>query len=283
MSGTEASAEEVFDARLGKLEAVLDRKAPIDSLGALISAIDPKNKRTGQLNKVAIGLDSSVFLRLCSHRKIVDILDYLGGQHSGPLILPGQAVQEFWNNQLAAVDTVASTLKKKFEALKQEANKVDKNFGNFSENIDLLLSEFSSEYGYVYDKVTLHNTLKLLEILQGKAVLPYVPRMRFHDIAIHRKRTKTPPGFKDDGDGDFYIWVDFLYGLIQAQDEGKSFEHAVIVTHDQKVDWSRAGIAHPVLVAEVKKLVGVSFEAWTIDMLYTAIEQQLSAASKSDL
>jgi hypothetical protein len=257
--------------RLAKLESVLDRKTPVNSLDALSSAMRPKAKEANDLNKIAFGLDSSVFLKLGSHKQSADIVDYLDTRHSGPLILPGQAVQEFWNNQLAAVETVATGLKKKFDALKLDASKVDVNFGDYSEKMQSLLDSFSSEYGYVYDEATLRSTSNILDVLKKKAFLSYVPRTRFSDIAITRKRTKTPPGFKDDGDGDFYIWIEFLGGLMQAKDSGQNFQHAVILTNDQKIDWSRAGIAHPVLTAEVAKLVDVTFEVWTVDQFYAAI------------
>lgn len=257
------------------LEAVLDRQITFNSLDALVSAIN-KIKKKPQPEDVAIGIDSCVFLRLATHKDSADIIDYLGAKHNGPLILPGQAIQEFWNNQLAAVDTIGAGIKKKFDALKQEASKIDPNFGEYANSMNSLLDQFSSEYGYVYDASTHRSTLTLLELLKKKAFLSYVPRMRFHEMAVHRKQTKTPPGFKDDGDGDFFLWIDFLYGLLRAKQQGQHFSHAVILTHDKKQDWSRATIAHPILTAEVQELVGVPFDVWTIDNLYEAISQNSS-------
>jgi hypothetical protein len=149
--------------------------------------------------------------------------------------------------------------------------KVDHNFGDFGEKMNELLDRFSAEHGYVYDEAILRKTIGILGVLKDKAVLSYVPRSRFADIAASRKRTKTPPGFKDEGDGDFFIWAEFLYGLLQARDSGQAFNHAVVVTLDQKPDWSRAGVAHPVLAAEMRQLLGVNFEVWTIDQLVEAI------------
>jgi hypothetical protein len=269
-------------ANLVQLEAVLDRQVPIDSLEALFLAVDRRNKKSPELEKVAIGIDSSVFLRLASHKHSADIVDYLDTKHLGPLILPGQAVQEFWNNQLAAVDTVAAGVKKKFDALKLDVAKVDPNFGDYAESMGSLLEQFSSDYGYVYDAATLRTTTFLLELLKKKAFLSYVPRMRFHEIALSRKRTKTPPGFKDDGDGDFFVWVEFLYGLLHAKDQGPEFDHAIILTHDQKIDWSRASVAHPVLAAEVQKLVGVPFDVWTIERFYQAMMENSSEVSQTE-
>ena len=81
----------------------------------------------------------------------------------------------------------------------------------------------------------------------------------------------TPPGFRDNGDGDFFIWVDLLTGLLEAQALGKEYRRVALVSLDKKVDWSRAGIAHPILVAEVRTLLNVPFEIWTIDRLSAEI------------
>ena len=97
------------------------------------------------------------------------------------------------------------------------------------------------------------------------------PRAPFQEIGALRKRTRTPPGFRDDGDGDFFIWVDLLTGLLDAQVRGDKYGRVALVSLDKKVDWSRAGIAHPILVAEVRTLLNVPFEIWTIDKLATEI------------
>lgn len=266
MSGTDLpDVQEIFPEQKALIR-VLDRQTTINSLDALVHTMRPEQREI-PLERTAIALDANVFLRLSNHPKSVDIIDYLSAAHSAPLILPGQAIQEFWNNQLQAVDTVTSGLRKKFEALKADFGKVDKNFGDYAAQIDELFSKFTAEHGHVYDEQTVGRTLGLLEMLQKRALVPYAPRLQFHGIAAQRKKTKTPPGFKDDGDGDFFIWVDFLTGLQKAQSDGIAFELAVLLSHDQKIDWSRAGMAHPILVAEAKALVGVPFEIWTIDRL----------------
>ena len=275
MSGTEVLASA---SNLDKLEAVLDRQIPIDSLSALLSSVDRTPHKNIQLENVAIGIDSSVFLKLANHSKSEDIVDYLGSKHHGPLILPGQAIQEYWNNQYSSIPSIASEIQKKFENLRKEADKLGPNFPGYAAEMNNLLDRFSSEFGYVYDASTIRSTLSLLTLLKDKAALSYVPRMRFHDMALSRKRTKTPPGFKDDGDGDFFLWVDFLYGLLRAKDASQQFNHAVILTHDKKPDWSRASIAHPILTAEMQELVGVPFDVWTIEQLSEAIAKNASAA-----
>lgn len=106
--------------------------------------------------------------------------------------------------------------------------------------------------------------------------MPYAPRLRYKEIAAIRKRTKTPPGFRDEGDGDFFIWVDLLHGLQQAQLNKHSFSRVVLVSLDKKIDWSREGIAHPILVAEARALLNVPFEMWTLNDL----AREVSAATE---
>ncbi|CAN5923017.1 hypothetical protein BH11PSE3_BH11PSE3_12420 [soil metagenome] len=249
---------------------VLDRQINFDSLGALVSAIR-SDASTTPLAETAICLDATVFLRLAGHPKSADIVDYLSSRHTAPLILPGQAIQEFWNNQLHVVDTVAATLKKQFASFKDALSKVDKSFGKYVSQIDELLEQFSTEHGHVYDEASIRKTLSLLDVLAKRASVPYARRNRFLEIAASRKKTKTPPGFRDEGDGDFFIWIDMLTGLQRAQAGGQKFTRAVLVCLDKKIDWSRAGVAHPILVAELKALLGVPFEIWTTDRLATEI------------
>jgi hypothetical protein len=245
---------------------ILDRQTAFQPLEALVNALSQATSVI-PIGQTAIGLDANVFLRLSGHRRGADIIDYLSSAHRAPLILPGQAVQEFWNNQLQAVDAIAAGLRKKFSDLRDDLQKIDPSFGDYASQFVELLDKFSAEYGHLYDEGTVRKTLSFLEMLRSRALLPYAPRTRFHDIAAHRKRTKTPPGFRDDGDGDFFIWVDFLTGLQASKAEQRAFAKAVLVSHDRKLDWSRSGIAHPILVAEVNALVDVPFEIWNIDKL----------------
>jgi hypothetical protein len=131
-----------------RLIGVLDRQVACDSLSALVSAMKPE-AHPASLEDTAIGLDANVFLRLSGHSKSIDIIDYLGSRHTSPLILPGQAIQEFWNNQLQVVDTVAASLRKQFDAFKGSLNKVAKDFGSYLEQIDALLDQFSAEHGHL--------------------------------------------------------------------------------------------------------------------------------------
>lgn len=128
-----------------------------------------------------------------------------------------------------------------------------------------MIDEFAKEYGHVYDAATNASVAKMLQILQESASCSFVPRARFEGLARARKKTKTPPGFKDDGDGDYFVWADFLYGLLTSLGEGQRIQHVILLTNDQKPDWSTAGTPHPVLSAEVKALFGAKFHLWNLE------------------
>ena len=71
-----------------------------------------------RMSSTAIAIDTNVFLRMAGHKHREDMIDYLVSQHEAPIILPGQVIQEFWNNHLGAVDTVAKRLQNDFEKFK---------------------------------------------------------------------------------------------------------------------------------------------------------------------
>lgn len=264
MRDTFGTRDDALNERLEvEIMAVLSRERPIEALAALTHAYRPEPKEVS-LGRSAIALDSSVFLRLGTQEGVID---YLGASHPAPIVLPGQSIQEFWNNNLNAAESIASGISKKFDALKAEIEKVDSTFGDFSAKFKTLLDEFRDSFGYAYDGGTVRRTTSLLEVLKSKAVVSYVSRARFAAMAESRNKTKTPPGFKDTGDGDFFIWLDLLKALLLTKDRGSKFDRVVLVTNDKKIDWSREGIPHPILSAELQALVGVPLETWNLDRL----------------
>ncbi|WP_280181428.1 PIN-like domain-containing protein [Nocardia farcinica] len=258
---------------LDLLEQVFDRVVDLQPLNALTGAIGEVSKPVPNLKQAAIGFDSSVFIRLATHRRSVDILDYLPN-HKGPLVLPGQAVQEFWNNRLAAIDTVGRSLEKKFQALADDVQKVDAQFGDFEHETKQMLERFQRDFGYIYDKKTKDRVAKMLLILEENATCRFVPRSRFISLANFRKRTKTPPGFRDDGDGDFFIWADFLFSLLtwSSPDRSGGFSHVILLTNEKKPDWSTNGRPHPILAAEVNCLFKARLDLWDLETFIDAVE-----------
>jgi PIN like domain len=255
-----------YDAALATVSEVLSRTTNIDVLAALAGAIQ-FNLSPAPLENTVIALDANVILRLAGHRRSDDIVDYLRTAFPGRLILPGQVVQEFWNNQLLAVATKSAEIKKKYNELRGLMEGIDARFETFSDKFSTVLDEFNENFGYVFDDRTIGKTKLLIELLQEKALVPFVPRTALAETALVRKRTKTPPGFKDDQDGDFFVWSDLLLGLAQLKNEMPALERVVLVTLDRKIDWSRNGVPHPILSSEISAVCGASFETITIDVL----------------
>lgn len=251
--------------REDKIYRVLNRQAGLNSLEALSSAYRAETIVVAP-ESTAFVFDSSVFLRMSRYD---DVVDYFGLRHSGALVLPGQSIKEFWNNHLNTSDTIATSIKKKFDALAAEIEKIDPSFIDFGSKFTNLIEEFRSDYGYVYDPATLRRTQALFEMLQSKATIGYISRDRFAALAAHRKSTKTPPGFKDPAgnDGDYFVWLDMLDGLLRTRYLGSLYTNVVLVTEDKKLDWSRETIAHPILASEVEAVCGASFQIWNLARL----------------
>lgn len=144
---------------------------------------------------------------------------------------------------------------------------MDSEFGDYASRFDSLIDEFNAEFGYVFDENSTRRARLFLELLQEKAKVPFVSRSALFQTAQARKRTKTPPGFKDTTDGDFYVWADLLLGLAEMKEEGAVFQRVALVTMDKKIDWSRQGGPHPILSAEVGAICGADFETITINEL----------------
>jgi len=258
-----------------KIAQVLNRDKPINAIEFLIKSYQVTGPSPEfQKDKLAIGFDTNSFLRVAGSHGADDVIDYLRDHHKGPLIIPGQAIQEFWKNDYETVRKVGDQLNKKFDEFRSSVSRISDDFGDYARDIQEKLESFDEEHGNIYETDSLSKTLDWLESVKEKAIVPFAPRAYFADIAVVRKRTKTPPGFKDkiNEDGDFYIWVDFLLGLHMAK-KTKSFTHAVLVTNEKKPDWNRNGMVHPILAAEVHALFGIGFETWDINKLVRYVRE----------
>lgn len=261
-----------------RLLALLNRRIEVDVLGCFVDSLRGEVSLT-PFRVTAIALDSSAFLRLSMHPRSADVVDYLKLNHSAPTILPGQAVQEFWNNQFAVVQSISVSMKKNFEEIKRYVDQMDEDFGDFGTKFDGIMGEFSQRYEYIYDPALSRKLLSFLEALREFAIVTFAPRLGLGDLAIQRKKSKTPPGFMDEKDGDFYIWVDLMFGLDLARRSGRDFAGVVLVTNDKKKDWSRASVAHPVLSSEMAALFQVPLQIWSTDRLVKEVTDLIDAAA----
>jgi hypothetical protein len=246
--------------------ALLDRGVDISALSSLSVALKFELPER-DLAQTVIAFDANVVLRLSKHPKCDDIVDYLRTSFPGHLVLPGQVIQEFWNNQFLAVDSISSAVQKKFKELSDAIGEFDERFGEYSARFKALVDEFSEEYGYVFDDNTARKTKLFVDLLLEKARVPFIPRTLIAESAEVRKKSKTPPGFKDGGDGDFFVWADLLLALAELKEEGVEYQRVTLVTLEKKIDWSRGGIPHPILSAEIHAICGAEFETVTVEIL----------------
>jgi len=258
------------DAVFGDILSILERRTEIDALGALIHAVKA-SPATATLATSAIIIDANAVLRIPGHNKSSDIIDYLRTVHEKPVVLPGQVIQEFWNNQVSAVGTIYKNIKTKSGELDKEVAKAIGVGVAGLDGISIAVDEFKKDNEHLFDAQIIQKTTIFLEQLKLTAIVPYAPRSGLNEIALHRKMAKTPPGFKDDGDGDFLVWVDALWGLSNAKANGKEFDSVILLSNDKKPDWCRGHIAHPVLYAEMRALLNVHFEVWNLDYFAKAI------------
>lgn len=265
-----------------ELLSVFERRRSINPMADLVDAIG-RDSKSGQrksqdfLSCSAIGIDTNILLRLATQKNYYNVVDYLRKVHKAPLIIPGQSIQEFWNNSISYMNEDTKKLWSKYSAFENEANNFEFDFGGHLKNIRDSLEEFKLELERVGDRSTIELAKKVLNDLQERGVVSFCPRSPFYEVVAHRDKTKTPPGFEDKGkDGDFFIWADFLYGLKKQQICGMKFDHVIFVTQDGKPDWSIAGSAHPILVSEVRALLNTSFEIWDFNELITETSSKAS-------
>ena len=256
---------------------VLNRDYPISPLDELKRGIAPASRaRVDRTLPFAIGFDTNAIFRLGLGSRGPDAVDYLVNSHKGPVIVPGQTIQEVWNNSLSAVLPQAKVVRKKLEELEAEMQKVDQHLGSEGAAVREAITELIATRGDWVDPAALATFETTLESLLKAGVTSYVPREGFAALARVRKDTKTPPGFEDSGFGDFFVWADFLYGLAS---ESRGFDGAVLVTNDTKKDWSRNGVAQPSLVAEAEAVAGVPFELWTLEDFKALASSVVTAAA----
>lgn len=245
----------------------LNRSSNAELLEELYNGLAQKDRRP-QLPleaRLAFGFDTNAIFRLGLGPQGADAIDYLSKRHDGPVIIPGQAVQEIWNNFLAGVEPKAKGVAKKLAELESEMQAIGQELGPLGAAAKDAIQQLIDSHGDWTDPGALAVFDGTLKTLLGVAKVSHVPRDEFYKLALVRKETKTPPGFRDDARnfGDYFIWADFLYGL--ATTDLSSVDAVVFVTNDQKQDWSRNNVPHPILVSEARLVTGKEFRLWSLE------------------
>lgn len=261
--------------KLSRLEALVRREESLNAFSQLAKNLGSAPKKKPSVVNAAICLDTCVLIKLATHPHAEAILDYFATRHKGVLVVSAQSLQEFWNNHIFAVETVSAGIARKFSELEKEVLKVDKSWSNFSDEITNLLHRLKDNFGHLHDAKLRSRLFDFSNQIAARAFLSEVPRSRFHPYAEQRKKLKTPPGFEDEGYGDFFIWLDFLFGIRMTESRLGSESIAVMVTDDKKKDWSKGGVPHPVLAAEMEDYAGRQLETWTLQRLWEQIAAEV--------
>ncbi|MFT3660458.1 MAG: PIN-like domain-containing protein [Gordonia sp. (in: high G+C Gram-positive bacteria)] len=208
-------------------------------------------------------------------------MDYLvGSRRTAPLIIPGQAVQEVWNNALTGVKTKSKKLTEAHKSLVREIRELDRDLGPYAEDAATSLESFAKWHGDWFDVEAQQYFIGTVKNLTDRAVSMSVPRVEFSSLAQIRNNTKTPPGFSDPSDnhGDFFIWADFMYAL--AVSDLSNVDGIIFVTEDGKQDWRLAGVGHPILTAEIRSLTGLPFKLCDLGELFSLAQKSIGGRSE---
>lgn len=254
-----------YNRNFQKILSVLGRSNSVNPMRAFDSILVQGQRPISDISNTAIGFDANSILRLATHKKMDDILDIIQVKNI-LCVVPEQALQEFWNNELAVADSVNRKIKIKLDELKKYLSESGVYETDEIKNIEIELNKLEANHGYLMDPKYREKTKNVFEFLSSQATVVTTPREKLVEIANLRKKSKTPPGFKDDGYGDFFCWVDLIFALM-INKKKYSFESVLWVTSDKKMDWSRESIPHPILIAEMKTLVGANLYTCDLDKL----------------
>lgn len=263
---------------LEQIIEVLDRRIPASgpsAVKALSSAMSTPQGEGKDIKHAAFTIDSSALLRMARDPKNYDVIDFLLTLDT-PTVLPGQTLQEFWNNRLEYVHTIGSEFSKRFAPFQDYIKRSAGKFGTLEQELNDWLNKVEEEFLHRYDEPTARSVSKLISLLEGNILCDFAPRELLSHVAEQRKKTKTPPGFRDSADnyGDFYVWTDTLYSLqIYATNRGGvDFNQVILISNDQKLDWISHDIPHPALTSEIACLFHVPFQIWTYEKLKLTVK-----------
>lgn len=267
---------------IARLVGVLDGRLETAVLRHLRAIIDHPQASPEPDAEIAFGFDASILLNVGKGRSGPDVVDYLGQRHTGPLIVPAQALMELWNGHVGGIHALGDELRQRFTELTQVLEELDPQYAHFRDESRRLLSDFEDRYGLIMEERTAGQLASLLDVFVARAVIPQLPGEPFSEIASRRQLRRIPPGFKDSTNGDFYIWAEFLLGLLSTRESGATFTKCVLVTDDRKPDWSSKGTTHPSLRAEVEALTGAEFETWSLDKLTRFVVASVSGSADAE-
>jgi len=266
------------------IHAVLDRQvASFSPLPSAIEVLSAKQRPSAQGQRpLAIGFDTNALFEIINHRQADDIVDLLNTIDI-PLVLPGQCVQEFWNNKLAGITTLREKAKTKLEDLEKVISQIVDDVGLTEEVGDLrdAVEAFSKKHSELTDTRRTQAASALFAMLERRGVIAYFPRSALLETANSRMLSKAPPGFRDAPKlGDMYVWADFLLGASRSIGRGKKAppSYVAFVSIDRKPDWELNGRPHPLLSGEVSHVLKCGLDVLNVDELRVLLVSLRSSA-----
>ena len=245
---------------------VMNRSSNIESFTELHRGlVDGRRPRIDDETDIAFGFDTNALYRIGLNGTSGDnAIDYLSQQHNAPVIIPGQTIQEVWNNIVAGLEPQAKKVQKAFEALETDLLAIEQELGTAGDTARVAIDALTDAHADWLDPSSFTIFDRTVEALLKVGSVSYVPRVEFTELARVRNDTKTPPGFRDENNnhGDFFVWADFLYGLAKVSTGGLGA--SVFVTDERKIDWRRLARPHPLLIAEASAVSGLPFDLWTV-------------------
>jgi hypothetical protein len=215
------------------------------------------------LREAVVAVDASVLLNLYrfrpkTSRDLIKILRGVGDR----LVVPHQALREFWRRRQRTQDSPAGATKVATDALDKSERSIkdalvtwaravgadDEELDDIIIRVEISLEDVRRELQSVLPDASPEGDEdpileQLEEILAGRVTSPLAPEDWAERVAEANRRieAKEPPGYMDadkqDGDlpeggaGDYLVWYEaILYAKELARD-------LLIVTSDQKEDW----------------------------------------------
>jgi len=215
------------------------------------------------LREAVVAVDASVLLDLYrfrpqTSRDLITTLRSLGDR----LVVPHQALREFWRRRQRAQDSPGGATRAATDALDKSGRSIRDALDNWARavgvdddevsdligRVDDLLGELKGELQDVSQDASTRGDgdpilEQLEEILAGRVTSPLTPEEWAECVAEGKRRIEDeePPGYMDadkqDGDlpeggaGDYLVWYEAArYAKEQDRD-------LLIVTNDQKEDW----------------------------------------------
>lgn len=229
-----------------------------------------------------VALDTNVLKRLRHHPLQAESLVTRLKANGTLLIVPSQALTEFWNNHNVFAKEEWSQVRTAFESFRKKAVAADptNSFSVELSELDSILENIYSGLNARADPQFMQKSQNLVKTILQDAEVPEVSRVAFIEIAEARLRSKTPPGFADGTKvhplGDFFVWADFLLGVMTVSSQlGEGV--CLFATQESKPDWKTGGSGHPFLLAEATRITGRSVIITDLE----GLESRLAAVTDS--